>query len=73
MDENWKAKLYSSYISTGQASRTVETNPTIGASDFIYFNARLRPLLPANLKCRILDLGCGNGGLIYVLYSAVRA
>jgi len=50
-------------------------NPA-GASDetyracLVYYEAELRPLLPADRNARILDLGCGHGHLIRFIAEA---
>lgn len=64
MKLSWKEKLYAGYVSTGQAGRRESGNTTLETSNFYYYNKSVRLLLPKDLNCRILDLGCGHGALL---------
>lgn len=69
MNRNWKDSLYSKYVSSGQAGRNSVEKPTIDASEFIYFERAVRPLLPDDKTVHVVDLGCGYGCLLKCLKS----
>jgi len=59
----WRQRLYDSYVSTGQAGKTIEQknfkNP--------YFEKLVRQHLPNKSDLLIADLACGHGRLLYSL------
>lgn len=61
----WKNRLYECYVSSGQAQSNQDW--IAQSEDNPYFRSRLHPLVPADTETRILDLGCGHGGLIHFL------
>lgn len=65
--EEWKQRLYSSYVSTGQASlRDVKAN----FSHNPYFEYIIKKHLDESYNSKILDLACGHGLLIYCLKNS---
>ncbi len=73
MKQTWKDRLYQSYVSSGQA-----TLSAIGANSAESVYSRQGPFLRYSVKrflgsdrqARIVDLGCGHGGLLYWLRRA---
>ncbi len=65
-----KQRLYTAYISSGQAPSSADAVPDANklfAGNEPYVSARVRPLLPAHTNVRIVDLGCGNGCHLHFL------
>jgi len=64
---DWRRRLYDGYVSSGQAG----IDPASGyRSAAPYINNIIRRHVPLDRKTRILDLGCGAGGMIYWLKKA---
>ncbi|MCA0238526.1 MAG: class I SAM-dependent methyltransferase [Bacteroidetes bacterium] len=61
---NWKNKLYEAYVSTGMSKKN--ENNTIDIFDQYRFTAkRIKKYLGDDKTIKIIDLGCGSGGLLY--------
>lgn len=64
MDKDWKASLYARYVSSGQGG-------TGATSDFLQqsfkYSHLIKTHMPPDTSVSILDLGCGDGGLIFFL------
>ncbi|WP_145944379.1 class I SAM-dependent methyltransferase [Fuerstiella marisgermanici] len=63
----WRDRLYQSYVSSGQAAETASHSEPFRLRDYPYLCQRIPPQLPESRSARILDLGCGHGGLLYCL------
>lgn len=57
---NWKDKIYESYVSSGQAHVNF-------APQRRYLNHVIRKHFPPDRNSRILEIGCGNGPLLWFL------
>ena len=64
--QDWRQRLYESYVSTGQSASKVSKSSRLDVADFPYYK-RLLPLLRGNKSSEIADLGCGHGALLYCL------
>lgn len=69
MEENYKPKFYAKYVSTHNARLFGKLTADAASGFFPVFSGHYARFLPADKKARILDLGCGNGALIYWLQS----
>lgn len=67
---NWKAHLYGSYVSSGQA----RDSDTSAAEHFrpprAHLTSIIRRHFPADRSTPIVDIGCGHGSLLYFLREA---
>lgn len=67
---NWKAHLYRSYVSSGQA----RDSDTSAAEHFrpprAHLTSIIRRHFPAERSTPIVDVGCGHGSLLYFLRQA---
>lgn len=61
--EDWKRRLYKSYVSTGQAGYKDEKKNFYNP----YYDKIIKNFLPKNKNLFILDLACGYGRLVYSL------
>ena len=62
--EDWKKRLYDSYVSTGQASQKLPANNIKGSE---YFKRVIKKHIPSDNTIAIADLGCGHGTLLHNL------
>jgi SAM-dependent methyltransferase len=70
-DESWKTRLYSSYVSSGQASVVSTASPATAFRDRRpYINSIIRQHIPRDKRSTIVDIGCGHGTFIYFLRQA---
>ena len=65
-----KDDLYRSYVSSHTAHRKAVASPTVLAHAARTFDARLRNYLPKDLQAPIVDVGCGDGRLVWWLHQA---
>lgn len=65
--DDWKNRLYDSYVSTGQADRLDESINLEDPYYHKYFSRLIARHLPASTGIAIVDLACGNGRLLYSL------
>jgi SAM-dependent methyltransferase len=64
-DENPNMAVYRSYVSSGAFGTSVEGTPDLGPR-LPYLKRLVRKFFPADRQSSILDLGCGDGGLLRV-------
>jgi cyclopropane fatty-acyl-phospholipid synthase-like methyltransferase len=64
--QNYKQKLYSSYI-TYVSSSTIENIKSDLNSRKPYIEKLIKDLIPYNKDVSILDIGCGHGAFLYFL------
>ncbi len=67
MEENYKSRFYSKYVSTHNVHLFHALTKDVALGFFPAFRGHYERFLPADKKARILDLGCGNGSLVYWL------
>jgi 2-polyprenyl-3-methyl-5-hydroxy-6-metoxy-1,4-benzoquinol methylase len=65
--DNWKDRLYASYISTKQSATTVDMNSGLALSSYPQLEHVIRKHVPADKRIHIADLGCGHGALVFCL------
>ena len=71
MSENWKSRLYQSYVSSGQAGvRDASSAESVYSRAAPIFRHTIRNHLGSDPQIKIVDLGCGHGGLLYFLKRA---
>lgn len=63
-EPNYKDKLYSSYISTGQTANDYNSKKMFSKRKYSHTKI-IKRYLPKNKKSKIIDLGCGHGSLIH--------
>ncbi|SDX83929.1 Methyltransferase domain-containing protein [Citreimonas salinaria] len=65
--DNWRQHLYENYVSSGQGGTgaSARFRPQKAA-----YQAIIRRHVPQDRSTRILDLGCGAGGMLYFLKEA---
>jgi len=66
---NYKQKFYERYVSTHITHREGEVTLEVFRQRAVYFQKKWRSLFPQNTNSSILDIGCGNGSLIWWLQS----
>lgn len=64
---NWKEVLYQSYLSSGHVRYTGGTAEEFLRGRRAYLQSIIRKHFPRNRECRVLDIGCGHGALLYFL------
>jgi 2-polyprenyl-3-methyl-5-hydroxy-6-metoxy-1,4-benzoquinol methylase len=68
MGSQWKAELYARYVSTGQAAAADTTDRQhFYAASAPYVAYVIANHLPHRRDIHLLDIGCGNGALVYHL------
>lgn len=67
--ENFKKKIYDSYISTHNRSLYGENSLDNIKAHFPAWKHYYGRHLPADKNCRILDIGCGDGTFVYGLHT----
>jgi 2-polyprenyl-3-methyl-5-hydroxy-6-metoxy-1,4-benzoquinol methylase len=65
----YKEKLYSTYVSTHTSHLYGEVSIEGIMRQFPVWRRYYGRFLPENKDAKIIDLGCGNGGLVYYLKS----
>ncbi len=65
--KDWKQRLYSSYISTGQAGRNIDQQDNLSIGSYPYYTKLIKQHLPDRKDVSIVDLACGHGALLYCL------
>lgn len=64
---SFKDRFYQSYTSTHVTHRKGEATLDRFRAEFPAWNKHFGQLLPSDREARILDVGCGRGGLVYWL------
>lgn len=77
MSEEWKARVYATYASTGDGTARASRAPTRRrAKDLAGYRRRYGRDLPADTAAPALDIGCGSGAFVETLrqlgYTAVE-
>lgn len=67
---DWRNRLYSAYVSSGQAGGARLHARPFAAADYPYFQYLVRTALSGDREQRILDLGCGHGALVQCCRAA---
>ena len=65
--EQWKARLYDSYVSTGQHRPDAAAQATMQLSDYPQLTRLIKTHVPADKNVELADLACGHGPLVYCL------
>lgn len=68
--EQWKQRLYDSYLSNGERLPTEAGPETLFRPRSAYLRAVIKRYMPTDRGVRIVDLGCGHGALLYFLGRA---
>jgi 2-polyprenyl-3-methyl-5-hydroxy-6-metoxy-1,4-benzoquinol methylase len=66
---DWRARFYEKYVSTHYSSIRGRRSLDDARRQFHAWEAYFGALLPKEKDARILDVGCGNGDLVYWLQS----
>jgi 2-polyprenyl-3-methyl-5-hydroxy-6-metoxy-1,4-benzoquinol methylase len=66
---DYKQRFFARYVSTHTAHRDGETTLAQFRGRAAYFQQRWRSLFPADRDAQIVDVGCGNGSLVWWLQS----
>ena len=69
MVDGWKQRLYAGYVDSGQAPAYPEPSD-LSVSKYPAFTSIIEKFVPQDRNQRIVDLGCGQGTLIYCLKQA---
>lgn len=67
---DWKTTLYGSYVSSGHARVWAASAEEQFRLRRGYLKNLIRKHFPQDRACRILDVGCGHGALLYFLQQA---
>ena len=65
--DDWKNKLYESYVSTKQTATMVDEQAGLSLSNYPQLEHVIREHVPADRSIRMVDLGCGHGALVFCL------
>jgi 2-polyprenyl-3-methyl-5-hydroxy-6-metoxy-1,4-benzoquinol methylase len=65
--EEWKARLYKGYVSSGQAANDLGNRREFKDKDYPYLVKLIRTYVPHDHSVRIADLACGHGALLFCL------
>lgn len=65
--DDWKSRLYASYITTKQSAAIVDENSGLALSSYPQLEYVIRKHVPIGKQIHIADLGCGHGALVYCL------
>jgi len=66
----WKQRLYTSYVTSGQAGWSGRDPETLFLPRKYYIRQLIAQYLPEEEDAAILDLGCGHGAFLYFLAQA---
>jgi SAM-dependent methyltransferase len=67
---DWKETVYESYVSSGHVQEFGGSAAEYFEPRRAYFEAIIRKHFPSDRNCRVLDIGCGHGALLYFLHEA---
>ncbi len=67
--ESYRARIYRDYQGSLDPALRADDSPQAFASGRALYRRSFLPLLPADRKARILDIGCGRGTFLYYLQS----
>jgi 2-polyprenyl-3-methyl-5-hydroxy-6-metoxy-1,4-benzoquinol methylase len=65
--DSWRSRLYSSYVTSGQAKADPSQNQTMFADRRRYIEPVIHRHFAVDKDTPILDLGCGHGAFVHVL------
>jgi SAM-dependent methyltransferase len=71
MSEDWKSRLYQFYVSSGQSGvKDTSSVESVYSRSGPIFRHTIQNHLGSDRQLKIVDLGCGHGGLLYYLKRA---
>ncbi|MBD3869020.1 MAG: class I SAM-dependent methyltransferase [Acidobacteria bacterium] len=65
--EEWKKRLYDTYVTSGQAGAGMADWDAYDLSRFPFYRSLIRTHVPSGRDLELIDLACGHGGLVFCL------